>query len=287
MALKAKGSKKVNRSLGGNIAMVGVLFLCAAAMVLPLVYIAVTAFKPMNELFLFPPRFVVQNPTLDNFTTMFRLMSSNQISFWRYVFNTCFISVAGTVLTILISSVAAYPMAKHKFTGRILLYNVVVWALLFRGEVTSAPQYIIVTKLGLLNTYWAVLLPILAGSMGVFLMRQFMESSIPDSVLEAARIDGAGELRTFWKIAMPMVRPAWLTLMIFTFQSVWNTTGNQFIYSEPMKMLPTALNQIVAAGVSRAGAAAAVALVQIIPPIILFVISQSSVIETMSTSGLK
>ncbi len=277
----------MNRSFGGNLTMFLVLGFFAAVMVLPLIYVAVTAFKPVNELFLFPPRFTVQNPTTENFSSMFKLLSSTQITFWRYLFNSVFVSVVGTALTIILSSLAAYPLAKHKFTGRVLLYNIVVWALLFRGEVTSAPQYIIVTKLGFLNTYWAILLPMLAGSMGVFLMRQFMESNVPDAILEAAKIDGAGEFYTFWRVAMPMVRPAWLTLLIFTFQGTWNATGGEFIYSEPMKMLPTALNQIVAAGVSRAGASAAVSLIQIIPPIVLFIISQSSVMETMSTSGIK
>lgn len=287
MSIKVSKRKKMNRSMGGNILMMLVLFLAGFVMLLPLIYVTVTAFKPVNELFLFPPRFFVQNPTTDNFTDMFKLLSTSQITFWRYLFNSVFVSVVGTVFTIILSSLAAYPLAKHRFAGRILLYNIVVWALLFRGEVTSAPQYIIVTKLGMLNTYWAILVPMLAGSMGVFLMRQFMESNIPDAILEAAKIDGAGEFYTFWKIAMPMVRPAWLTLLIFTFQGVWNATGGEFIYSEPMKMLPTALNQIVAAGVSRAGASSAVSLIQIIPPIVLFIISQSSVMETMSTSGIK
>lgn len=285
---KRGGNKKqVNRSIAGNILMFLFLLIFGAFMVLPLIYTAVTAFKPLNELFIFPPRFYVINPTADNFSTMMRLISSSRVPFSRYLFNSILVAVGGTVLGIVIGAMTAYPLAKHKFKGKIVLYNIVVWAMMFRGEVLGIPQYLIIANLGMINTYWSVLLPALAGTMGVFLMRQFMESNIPDTVLEAARIDGAGEWFVFWRIAMPNVKPAWLTLAIFSFQGMWHQTGSTYIYNEPMKMLPTALSQITSGGVSRQGAAAAVALVMMIPPIVLFIFSQSSIMETMSTSGLK
>jgi putative chitobiose transport system permease protein len=285
--LKARNGRKINRSRGGNFLMFLFLFIFAAFMVLPLIYTVISAFKPLNELFIFPPRFYVVNPTTENFTTMLRLISASRVPFSRYLFNSVFVAVFGTIGGIIIGAMAAYPLAKHKFIGKALMYNIVVWAMLFRGEVTSIPQYIIIAGLGLINTYWSILLPTLSGTMGVFLMRQFIDSSIPNEILEAAKIDGAGEWYIFWRIVMPNVKPAWLTLAIFNFQSMWNATGSAYIYDEPMKMLPTAMSQITAGGISRQGAASAVALFMMLPPIALFIFSQSSIMETMSKSGLK
>lgn len=279
--------KKVNRSNGGNFTMLLILLVFGIFTVLPLVYTAVNAFKPINELYLYPPRFFVRRPTVDNFYVMFNLISSMRVPFERYLFNSILVSGIGTLFYVIISAMVAYPLAKHNFRGKILLVNIVIWAMLFRPEVTAIPQYIIISKMGLLNNYLAMILPALAGSMGVFLMRQFMVSFIPDSLIEASKIDGAGEFRIFGSIVMPMVKPAWLTLAIFSFQSLWNTTGVQYIYNEPMKTLPVALQQTSTEGLSRAGAAAAIALFLMIPPIILFLICQSSVMETMSTSGIK
>ncbi len=280
-------TKKVNRSIGGNILVFLLLLICGAFMVLPLYLTVVNAFKPLSELFIFPPRFYVVNPTMDNFSDMMTLIQAMRVPFERYLFNSVFITVAGTVIYILLASVAAYPLAKHRFRGKTLFVNLVIWAMLFRPEVLAIPQYIIIANLNWLNSYLAVIVPALASSMGVFLMRQFMEAFIPNSLLEAAKIDGAGEWRILRSIVMPMVKPAWLTLAIFTFQSLWNQTGSTFIYNEEMKVLPTALGQISSGGIARAGVSSAVALFLLIPPVVLFLFSQKSVIETMSHSGIK
>ena len=280
-------TKKVNRSIGGNILVFLLLLICGAFMVLPLYLTVVNAFKPLSELFIFPPRFYVVNPTMDNFSDMMTLIQAMRVPFERYLFNSVFITVAGTVIYILLASVAAYPLAKHRFRGKTLFVNLVIWAMLFRPEVLAIPQYIIIANLNWLNSYLAVIVPALASSMGVFLMRQFMEAFIPNSLLEAAKIDGAGEWRILRSIVMPMVKPAWLTLAIFTFQSLWTQTGSTFIYNEEMKVLPTALGQISSGGIARAGVSSAVALFLLIPPVVLFLFSQKSVIETMSHSGIK
>lgn len=284
--MKMNKKKRVTRSLGGDITILIFLGVCGIFSALPLFYTVINAFKPLNELFLFPPRFFVRRPTLDNFTTMIQLASNMWVPFQRYLFNSLFIAIVGTVMYVIIASLAAYPLAKHKFAGSALLFQIVVSAILFRGEVTGIPQYIIISKLGMINTYFAILLPVFAGSFGVFLMRQFMVT-FPNDTLEAAKIDGASEYKIFWSVIMPSVKPGWLTLGIFTFQGLWNTTGVSYIYNESMKVLPTVLGQIATAGIARAGAGAAVALFLMIPPIVFFVISQSSVIETMSHSGLK
>lgn len=281
------GKKRVSRSRGGTAAIFFFLISFAFFMVLPMIYTIVTAFKPVSELFLFPPRFMVIHPTLDNFTTMIQLTQSLWVPFSRYLFNSLFISLFGTAAYVVIASFAAFPLAKFNFPGQIFYFNIVIWAILFRPEVTGIPQYIIISALGMINTYLAVLLPVMSGSFGVFLMRQYMVAAIPDDMLEAARIDGASDYRQFWQIVMPLVKPAWLTLVIFTFQSFWNATGVTYIYDEPMKVLPAVLNQITSAGIARAGAGAAVALFLMIPPIIIFLFSQSSIIETMAHSGMK
>ena len=284
--LRAK-QKRVSRSRGGNFTVFLFLGLMSLFMALPLVYTVVTAFKPASELFLFPPRFFVQNPTMENFSTMARLAGDMWVPFERYLFNSLFISVVGTVGYILIASMCAFALAKYKNKWLTLFNLIVVWAILFRNEVTAIPQYIIISSLGLINTYWAILLPAMSGSFGVFLVRQFLVTSVPDSLLEAARIDGAKEFTLFFRLVMPMIKPAWLTLGIFTFQGLWNSTGVSYIYDESMKVLPVMLRQIASAGIARAGAGAAVALVLMIPPVIFFLLSQSAVLETMSHSGMK
>ena len=210
--------------------------------------------------------------------------------FWvplsRYLFTSIFVTLAGTVGHIVLASMAAYPLAKHQFYGRRALSQVIVLSLLFTASVTYIPQYVVLGATRLIDTYWAVILIALQSSLGLYLMMNFMQR-IPDEMLEAARIDGAKEIRIFWTVVMPNVKPAWLTLMIFSFQSLWNSNGGGFIYNESLKTLPAVMASISAGGVVRTGVTAASALLLMIPPIILFISSQSRVIETMSTSGLK
>lgn len=282
------GNATLSRSHAGNFFVFLFLLIVALFMALPMVYTLVQSVKPPEELFTYPPKFYVKNPTFDNFLQAAQLAGNLWVPFSRYLFNSLFLSVVGTSAYILIASLAAYPMAKAKnLPGMALISQLIVWALLFRGEVTAIPQYIIIAGLGMVNTYWALLLPAWAGTFGVFLMRQFMVSAIPDAILEAARIDGANEYRIFWSISMPCVKPAWMTLIIFTFQSLWSSNGGSYIYEESMRMLPNVLSQIAAGGIARAGAGSAVAVIIMIPPIIVFLISQSSVMETMAHSGIK
>ena len=285
--MKRLRSKRVSRSIGGNVAIFVMLSLFGLFFLFPLVYLIVNAFKPLNELFIYPPQFYVENPTMENFRLMFRLVGIMRVPFERYLFNSLFITAAGTVLYIFVASLAAYPRAKHQFGGRLLFVNLVVWAMLFRPEILQVPQYLIIVRLGWLNDYLSVIIPALASSMGVFLMRQFIVAMVPNALLEAAKIDGCSEWGMLFRIVLPMVKPAWMTLMLFTFQSLWNNTGSQFIYDEEMKVLPVVLSQLAGGGIARAGVASAVALFLLIPTLAVFVVSQRSVIETMSHSGLK
>ena len=284
--IHASGKKRINRSLGGDIVVFLLLLIVALFMALPFVYTIIQAFKPFEELFAFPPRFYVVNPTLDNFRDLFIVTANSWVPFSRYVFNSVFVSLIGTTSHVIVASLCAYPIAKHEFPGRKGIFNVIQLSLLFNGTVTALPTYIIMSGLGWINTYWSLIIPAIGGAFGMFLMKQFMEG-IPTPLLEAARIDGANEWTIFWKVVMPNVKPAWLTLVIFSFTGLWNSTGGSYIFDEQLKMLPTALSQIASAGIARMGVGMAASLLLLIPPIATFILSQSRIIETMSTAGIK
>jgi len=280
-------NRALNRSYGGDAFIFTFLFLSGIFMVLPVVYAVSSALKPLDELWLFPPRFIVMNPTLRNFQDLFRIMSTSWIPFSRYIFNTAFVAIVGTFGHIIIASMCAFALSKHNFKGAKIIFNVIVLALMFNAAVTVIPNFIIMSRLGWIDTYKSLIIPAFASPLGLYLMKQFMDQMIPDSVLESAKMDGSSEWRTFWKIAMPMVKPAWLTLIMFSFQALWNMGSNIYIQSENLKSLNFALSQILAGGIARAGAGAAAAVVMMLVPVTVFLISQSNIVETMSTSGMK
>ena len=286
--LRTRNHKVVlNRSAGGDAGITVMLVLLGAFMFLPMVYAIMQALKPLDELWIFPPRFYVVNPTLKNFGDLFRLMSTSWVPFSRYIFNTIMISVVGTTGNLILSSLAAYALAKIKFPGREFFFQTIVLSLMFNSTVTGICNFIVMTALGWVDTYLAIIIPTFASTLGLYLMKQFMESSVSDAVLESARLDGASEFRTFLTIAMPMVKPAWLTLIVYSFQGLWNSGTSIYIYSEELKTFNYAISQILAGGIVRAGAGAASTVVMMIVPITVFVITQSNIIETMGSSGMK
>lgn len=286
LRFRGGGKKRINRSWQVDVLLFLLLGLFGAFMVIPLVYVINNAFKPLDELFLFPPTIFVRNPTFNNFPDLFHLMAKSWVPFSRYIFNTVFITLAGTVGHVLLASAAAYPLAKYKFIGSGLLFSIVVLSLMFSPQVTAIPNYMTMSWLGWIDTYWAVIVPAFAFPLGLYLMKQFIEQ-IPIALIESAKIDGASEYRVFWKIVMPLVKPAWFTLIILLFQMLWATDGGNFIYSEELKTMHYAMGQIILGGIARAGVAAAVALLLMIVPMVLFIITQSQIIQTMATSGMK
>lgn len=286
--IKIKRNKRaLNRSFGGNLTIFIFLLLLGVIFMLPLVYSISQAFKPLDELWTYPPKFFVRSPTLRNFKDLFGLLGSNWMPFSRYLFNTVFISVVGTVGHIIVASMCAYALSKHDFMGKKVIFNIIVFSLMFSSVVTQIPNFLIMTKLKLINTYGALIIPSLGSSLGLYLMKQFMDSSIPDTLLEAAKIDGANEWKIFWRIVMPLVKPAWLTLVLFSFQGLWNMGATALIQTESLKTLNYAMNQILAGGIARSGASAAATLVMMIVPITVFIVTQSNIVETMATSGMK
>ena len=279
--------RSFNRSVGGDIGINVMLFIFGAFMFLPMIYAISQSLKPLDELWMFPPRFFVINPTFKNFSELFRLMGESWVPFSRYIFNTALVSVSGTFGHLFLASMAAYAMTKINFPGRKGMFKLVYYSLMFNATVSALSNFIIMSAFGWIDTYWSLIIPSFGYTLGFYLMRQFIETTVPDSVLESARLDGAKEITIYWKIVMPMVKPAWLTLIVYSFQGLWNSGTSIYIYSEQLKTFNYAIQQILAGGIVRSGAAAASTVIMMLVPITVFVITQSNIIETMASSGMK
>jgi ABC-type glycerol-3-phosphate transport system permease component len=284
--MRFKKKKRLNRSPFVDVLLFLFLLAFGSFSAYPLIFTILNSLKPLDELFIFPPKLFPNNPTFDNYGDLFNLIDNSVIPFTRYLFNTLFITLMGTFGHVLLASLCAYPLAKYNFPGKKIIFTLVVYSLMFSSAVTSIPNYIIISKIGLIDTQWAIILPAFAYSLGLYLMKQFMES-IPNELIEAAKMDGASEYRVFFTVAMPLVKPAWLTLIILLFQQLWGNDGGRFIYTENLKPLSHALSQIVSGGVARTGAASAVSVIMLIVPITVFILSQSKIIDTMAHSGMK
>ena len=286
--LRTRGHRVVlNRSAGGDTGITIMLTALGLFMFVPMYYVIIQSLKPLDELFMFPPRFYVIKPTLENFGDLFTLMGDSWVPFSRYIFNTVFITICGTLGNLIFASMAAYSLAKLRFPGRNAIFQLIVTSLMFHSTVNAVTHFIILSSFGWIDTYLSVIIPSMATTMGLYLMKQFMESSVPDTVLESARLDGASEFRTYLTIAMPMVKPAWLTLMIECFKSLWNSGSSIYIHSEELKTFNYAIQQIISGGIARSGAGAASTVVMMAVPITVFVLNQSQIIETMGSSGMK
>lgn len=279
--------KSLSRSFGGTMALLIFILLVAVFMLFPMVLVVGNSFKPLNELWLFPPRLFPIKPTVNNFLDLFNLVGDSLVPITRYLFNTVFITVSGTVLHIICSSMCAFSLAKGKFKGKEIVFKIIVFSLMFSAAVTSIPSYLIMVKLGWIDSLAAIIVPAIGSPLGLYLMKQFMETSIPDQIIEAAKVDGASVFTIFWRIVMPNTKPAWMTLMLFSVQSLWNLGASTYIFSEENKTLVYALSQIAAGGISRTGVAAATTVVIMLVPITIFIISQSNIMETMASSGMK
>ncbi len=258
---------------------------------LPIVYMISTAFKPLEEMFLYPPRFFVRHPTLRNFVDLLLAMDALSVPFTRYLFNSLFVTISTVTFSVILGSMAAYPLAKYpRMPGAKLFFSIIISALMFAPEVTQIPRYLIVDRLGMIDSYWGLIIPSLAGTYGLFLMKQFMEQ-LPIELIEAAKVDGASEWLIFWRIVMPLVRPAWITLIIFSFISTWNDFFTPLIFtrSEQMKTLPLIMSSIGGGPgiVARSGAVAAASMVVVLPTLIIFLLLQRYVMQTMAYSGIK
>ncbi len=284
---KMKAShRQAGRKIGGSVAIFLFLLILGLFMTLPIWLMLVNSVKPVNEMFIFPPKWYTLNPTLDNFWETYRVLGQMWVPFSRYVFNSIFVTAAVTVLQCVFGSMAAFCLAKVQFPGNKLINAVVVLALLYNSNVIYLMQYMVMAELHMINKMSALILPSVASAMGLYLMRQSM-STVPDAMIEAAKVDGANLFTICWKIVIPNQKPALMTMAIFAFQGAWNITGGSVVYDESLKTLPTVIQQAAAAGISRQGVTMAAAVILFVPPVLFFVLAQSQVMETMAHSGIK
>ena len=277
---------QIGRKSSGDVLMLLIVGIMAAFSFFPLLMAINMAIKPINELFYYPPRLFTAHPTLDNFKMLFSLMQNTRVSFLRYAFNTVFISLAVTLGHVFIASMAAYPLAKLKLPGIKTINTMIVFSLMFVSTVTDVANYLTISWLGWLDTYFASIIPPMGATLGLFIMRNYM-TTIPDSLLEAARIDGCSNYRIYWQIVMPMSKPVWLTVAILVFQQVWGVDNSGYVYSESLKTLPYAMRQITNGAMVRMGASQAVGVAMMIIPALFFIINQTKIINTMATSGMR
>ena len=280
-------SKRFTRSKFGNFLCSAFIILAGLFTMLPLIYAISTSFKPLDEIMLFPPRFFVRRPTIENYAALPGLLSDQFTPLSRYIFNSLIVTTITTVTYIFLSAMTAFALSKSNFKFKNTLFMIVQLALLFNGYTLVVPQYLILSKLHIIDTYWAYILPQLAGTLGVFLIKQYIEGAIPDAYLEAAKIDGAGYFYMFFRIGMPLIKPVLLTQLLFTFQAIWAMIPAGLIFTEEIKTLPMVMSQITAGGIARSGSAMAVSVIMMIPPILVYLISQSNVLESMSSAGIK
>jgi ABC-type glycerol-3-phosphate transport system permease component len=283
--LKAS-NRRAGRKLGGTVAIFLFLTVLGLFMLFPIYLAVIMSIKPVEELFIFPPKLYAMNPTTDNFSDMFEALHQNRVPFSRYVFNSITVTVSVTVLQCVFASMAAFVLAKCKFPGSRIINSIIVISLLYQSNVIYIMQYIVMAKMHLIDNPLALILPSVASPLGLFLMRQSI-SQVPDSMIEAAKVDGAGLFRICWQVVMPNQKPALMTLVIFAFQAAWNIQTGSLIFQEQYKTLTTVAAQTAASGMARAGVASAVAVFILIPPILVFMLAQRQVIETMAHSGIK
>lgn len=258
---------------------------------LPIIYIFFHALKSSSELFAFPPKFITTRPTWDNFRALFRMMSSSNISASRYLFNNIIVTVAVMGFSILFSVMAGYTLSKKRFKGREMVFTINQLALMFVPTAVTIPRFLIVARLGIIDTYWAHILPTVAMPVGLFLLKQFVDQ-LPDALVEAAQIDGAGDITIICRIIVPMIRPAIATIGILSFQLAWGNTETSSIYinDETLRTFAFYIGNISSTSgniVAGQGMSAAAALIMFIPNLVIFIFMQSKMLNTMAHSGIK
>ena len=287
--MKVSQARKSSRSFMGSLFLGIVLFLLGFLFLFPVIYMINQALKPLNEMYMFPPKLFVQNPTFNNFRDLSRILANTLVPFSRYLFNSLFVVVIGSLGHILTASMCAYPLSKYRFPGSKFISSLIVYSLMFNATVTMVPNFITISRLHLIDSYWAIIFPQFASTLGLYLMMNFMEQ-IPDSLLEAAKIDGAGQFKIHMTIVLPLVKPAAVTAFILVFQALWTNTGDRYIYTEKYKSVAYMLSQLAGAsnvGVARAGVLAAASVIIFIIPVTVFLLMQTNVMSTMATSGMK
>lgn len=279
--------KRYTRSKCGTFFYLLFIILAGAFTFLPLVYCICTSFKPLDELLIFPPRFFVHRPTLQNYKLLPELLSNLQIPLSRYIFNTFFVCIVGTLINVFVASLCSFSLSKSNLKINKTLFIIIQFSLMFSAYTLSIPRYLIHSKLGIIDTYWIYILPSIPSATSVFLMKQYIDSYIADALLEAAEIDGASFFRTYWQIGIPTIKPVLLTVGLFAFRDMWALAPATEVFTEEIKTLQMIVTQITAGGIARSGSSMAMTVILMIPPIVVYLFTQSNVVETMNSAGIK
>ncbi|TAH64584.1 MAG: carbohydrate ABC transporter permease [Anaerolineaceae bacterium] len=258
-------------------------------MILPVVMVINKAFKPLGELFAFPPTIFVKEPTLKNFRDLFTLSGTTGVPMTRYLLNSVVISAFTVVINVIITIMAAYVFSKKKFRLKGAMFNINQMALMFVATAVSVPRYLVIVNTGLINTWLAHILPLIAMPVGLFLVKQFVDQ-IPNALIEAAIMDGAKDFKIIQKVIIPLTRPALATSIVLTFQAVWNATeaSNNFITNDTMRTLAFYLGSLSTNNaIAAEGMSSAAAVILFLPNLIIFVLMNAQVMNTMAHSGIK
>ena len=267
-----------------------ILIPMAIVMGLPIVYIFSQALKPLDELFIYPPKFFAQKPSLDNFKKLIESMLGSEVPIYRYFFNSILSTLLTVICTIFITAFAGYALSKKDFKAKGLIFEINTAALMFVGAAVKIPKYLVIYYSGLIDNFWVHIIPGLAMPVGLFLVKQFMDQ-IPDALIEAARIDGAKDFQIFMKVIMPLSKSSLATVVILTFQAAWNAIEASELYlnADNMKTFAYYMTTLTTTGndVVGIGQAAAATLIMFIPNLIIFIFMQKNVMSTMAHSGIK
>lgn len=279
--------QRFTRSTFGNITIALILIGAGLFTILPLIYSISTSLKPLDEILAFPPKFLVTRPTGQNYAALPGLLNSLRVSAERYFINSIMLSVVITIGHVFIAAMAAYVFSQSKSRAMKIAFTIVQFTILFNSYTLAIPQYMIFSGMKIIDTYLVYILPALPSTIGVFLIKQFMDASLPPALIEAAKIDGAGNFRIFFTIVMPIAKPALLTLALFAFRDAWALVPSGTIFRDELRTLPQVMGQITGGGIARSGSAMAATVLLMIPPILVYLLCQSNVLETMSNAGIK
>jgi multiple sugar transport system permease protein len=267
----------------GKIVLYGTLIIIAGVTLAPLVWMFSASFMPSGQASVFPPPFFPKEVTFEHYASLF-----TRLNLARYLFNSAFLSVVVTLISLIINSMAGYAFGKYRFKGRDTVFKMLVTSLVIPAQVTMLPLFLMLNKLGFINTYMGVIIPGMASIFGIFLIRQYA-FSIPDSLIEAARIDGAGDFRIYWSLMLPLCKPILITLAIFTFMGTWNDFLWPLIVmtDDSMYTLPVAIANLSGEHVQDTELMMAGSVITIAPVLILFAVVQKYYISGIMAGGVK
>ena len=261
----------------------GLLLMGTALTLLPLFWMLMASLMPTGLANAFPPRLLPDTFTFEHYQTLF-----TRLELARYLFNSVLLAIAVTIIALLLNSMAGYAFAKLRFSGREGIFRVLLSALVIPAQIGVLPLFLMLKYLGLINTYFGIIIPGMASIFGIFLIRQYA-FSIPDSLLDAARIDGAGEFRIYWSVVLPLCKPILITLALFTFMGTWNDFLWPLIVmtDDTMYTLPVALANLLGEHVQDTELMMAGAVLTVLPVMLVFVVLQRHYLEGISMGAIK